>query len=677
MIRSLAALFLLIPSVALASGPATARLQPTPRTLLGRSGNMGFLQYRVDGFENLTARERVFAYHLTEAAKAGDEIAFDQMHRDSLPIRDLFQEMLPRLSHRDPETAPVRARLVDYYRKFWGNRGPYDQQSEDKLETDFSFEELRRAAHAAKARGAFRRLSPEALDARLAAVRATMFDAGHEPKLAAVAADGDVVAESAVNFYGPGVTQRDVEAHDGELPYPVVNRLTKTEDGRIEAEVYRAGDPARGIPPGRYAEPLGRVIAQLELAIPHASSRAQQKALGHLIRFFKSGDPKDFREYNRVWTHDDSSVDFILGFIETYADPLGRRPTFEGIITYREPVFTKVIAKLASLSSHLERQAPWDPRYKKGDGVPLTANGVSAIATTGDAGSKLVGGVNLPNDQALRAVNGAKNITLVNATDAVAAVRGSGALVEFSWTEEEVAQARRQPLAGRVHTALHEVGHSTGKLGDELLAAGKDSAAMLKELASTVEEGRADAFGLWAIGDPEVMKLTHEDGSPIVTQETVEASYRAFVRNVLVQTMRVKGKTRFTDPYDRERNLIVQYLIEKGAVTERVREGKFYLHVESAAAMREGVGELLGEIMRITAEGDYAAAKALWEKYADPVRLDWRDQVVERFEALNVPSRLIPINARLNPVYRDGVIVDARATYPRSLNAAILPRRRR
>ncbi len=663
---------LLIALLSLLPISARAASAPVARPLLGRAGDVGFVQLRADGFEKLSQQDRLFAYHLTQAARAGDTIAYDQMHRDAPAIRNLFQEMLPNMPRASVDERQAQAVLLDYYRQFYSNRSQYDMKTQDKLKPGFTFEELRRAAQSAREHGAFKGLSAGDLDARLEGLRAPVFDTAHEPRLTVT--EGDLVAGSAVNFYQPGLTQAEVEAHDAGAPYPVINRLSKV-DGVLQAEVYRAGDPAEGIPAGRYAKELSVVIKHLERAIPHASGPRQQGALRHLISFFKSGNPVDFREYNRIWTHDDSSVDFILGFIEMYGDPLGRRPTFEGMISFRDPEYTAVIVKLAALSSGLEARAPWDARYKKSSNVPLIASAVKTVAATGDAATKLTLGVNLPNDTALRAVNGAKNITIISAEDAALASRGSRLLDEFAWDESERELARSQPHASRIQVATHELGHSTGRLSDKL--GGREPAEFLKEYASTLEELRAELFGLWAMGDREVQALRHEDGSPIVTPETEEAEYRAFVRAVLVQNIRVPGKTRFINAYDRARNLIIQKMIEQSAVAVESRNGKTYLRVTDMLLARTVVADLLGEVMRIKAEGDYDAAKALYDRYGDSVNITWRDEVIARYAALDIPQRLVPITPRLSPIYQDGTLVDAKVSYPRSLNDATLPRRRR
>ena len=396
-----------MPSLQMPAPLATPKAKPVEtgerRYLLDRAGDVGFIQLYIDGFEKLPLEQKLLAYHLAQAAKAGKPIAFDQVHRRGLEIKDVLEQIM---AHAQSVDAAAAKKIRDYFLQFSANGGNYYSHNHDKFVPDFNFEELREAARAALRDGAFPGSDAMALDARLEDLKRAIFDAAYEPVLFTTKPNQDNVAGTAVNFYR-GVTQAEAEANDKDKPYPIVNRLVK-ENGVIREEIYRAGDPARRIPAGRYAKELGEVIGHLNNALPHSASPKQKEALERLISFFKSGDPVDFREYNRAWVHDDSPVDAILGFIETYGEPLGRRASFEGIISFKDPIFTKVIQSVADESGYFEKKAPWPDAYKKKKVVPITANAVTVLANAGDAANKLTLGVNLPNEQALRETEGSR-----------------------------------------------------------------------------------------------------------------------------------------------------------------------------------------------------------------------------------------------------------------------------
>jgi|CXWL01.1.fsa_nt_gi dipeptidyl-peptidase-3 len=635
------------------------------RYLLDRAGDVGFLQLYIDGFETLPLEQKLLAYHLAEAARAGKPIAFDQVHRRGLEIKNLLEQIMTHAQGVDVEAAK---KMRDYFLQFSANGGNYYSHNHDKFVPAFTFEELRDAARIAQRGGAFPGADAIALDAQLEDLRRTIFDPAYEPVLFTTKPNQDNVAGTAVNFYRD-VTQAEAEANDKDKPYPIVNRLVKV-NGVIREEVYRAGDPARGIPPGRYAKELGEVVGHLNDALPHAATAKQKEAFQRLISFFKSGDPVDFREYNRAWVHDNSSVDAILGFIETYGEPMGRRASFEGIISFKDPKFTKVIQLVADESGYFEKAAPWPDAYKKKTVVPITANAVTVFVNAGDAANKLTLGVNLPNEQALRETEGSKNIMIGNALESVSAYQGAKEMEEFSWDKREVELYRKWgDAAYRLHVSLHETaGHASGRMSERLK--GHEPAEFLKEYAGALEEARAELFGLWAIADPKL-----KEKGLVASPEIIEESYRSFItKGGLVQLKGYAKADRLTQAHARARNLITMYLLNKtGAVEVKERDSKVFLHVTDIGKMRGGVSELLGELMRVKAEGDYDAAKKLFETYGDPINIAWRDQVVARHKALGLPTRLVPVNANLEPV-RDasGAITDVAVRYPATIEEALL-----
>ncbi len=645
-------------------GKQTTPAPNTRRYLLDRVGDLGFLQLYADGFEQLPLDQKILAYHLSQAAWSGKDIVFDQTHRHAVEIKELLEQVL---THSQGLDSSLRAKIHEYFLRFFANHGQYSHQTNEKFVPSFSVEDLRSAMRVAQNNGAFSGNTPEKLDAKLKTLQASIFDPSFEPFLANTSSKGDLLAGSAVNFYS-GVTQAQAEAQDKGKPYPVVDRLVQ-EGGAIREEIYRAGDPARGIPPGKYAEELGQVIGHLEQALPYAFSPRQKEALQHLIAFFQSGDPADFREYNRAWMHDNSPVDAILGFIETYLDPLGRRGAFEGIISFRDQEFTKVVEIVAGQSAYFEETAPWDAKYKKDKVVPIIANAVKVLHEVGDATAGLLLGVNLPNDESLRETEGSKNIIISNAQASWDGYVGSKLIEEFGWDQHQLELDKKwSGEAENLMVALHEVvGHASGKVSDKLAG---QPAVYIKEYFSALEEARAELFALWAIADPKLQSL-----GVVKSPEIIEQAYRDYAtKGGLTQLKKAPAGDKLTQAHARARNIIVTYLLKKTrAVEERRRDGKIYLYVTDLEKMHEGVGELLGKLMTIKAEGDYAGAKELFDTYGDPINQEWRADVVSRYQKLQLPASYTPISPQLTPV-RDssGKIVDVQVLYPESAETALL-----
>jgi dipeptidyl-peptidase-3 len=627
--------------------------------LLERVGEAAIAQIYADGFESLTASERRLAWHLSEAALWGRDIYYDQRYRYGLEMREFLEQVL---LHADGIPAPVLAEVTRYTKLFWLNSGPFNNLTARKFVLALSAEQLHASALQAARNGArLPAAAGESLDDLLARLGPAFLDPAFDPVVTNKnpGAGEDLLAASANNLY-EGVTLADLAAF--EERYPLNSRLVK-RDGRLVEEVY-------GIR-GRYGAYLSRIVAHLEAARPIASP-AMRAALDALIAWYRTGDDEARRAYDTAWVADQhSTVDTINGFIEVYMDPRGHKGAWEGLVYYVNRQKTEAVQRIADHAQWFEDHMPWDPAYRRRDVQGVTARAIDVVVETGDSGPLTPIGINLPNDQAIREVFGSKSVSLSNVLDAYDRSLPAGYRTEFSWTPEEAARAERwSTLTNELSTNLHEViGHGSGLVEPQL---GGAPQAFLREHYSALEETRADLIALYFIADAKMIELdlVPADGF----DEVVLAEYEAYARNALVQLRRVREGTTLEEDHMRNRQAIVMWLIANtGAVERRVRDGKFYFVVVDVAAFRAGVGRLLHEVQRIKAQGDYEAARALFERYGIVFDPAIRDDVVRRVDALGLPSYTGFVMPALEPV-RDasGTLVDVAIRHPRDFAAQML-----
>ncbi len=615
--------------------------------LLEQVGKTAVVRLYAEGFEELDVKEKILAYYLYRAAIAGRAIAYDQNHRDALEIRSLLEEIITHSEGIDPT---VLKGITDYTMLFWANTCQYNVRTMTKFVPEVSYEDLLNAATIALRNGADIRLKEgETLEDKLARLRRSIFDPNYEPLVTNKNPQPgeDIITGSANNFY-EGVTEAELRAFKEK--YPLNSKVAKIDNRMVEL-VYRTGTD--GIKPGLYAEQLRQVISHLEKAIPYAGPQ-QQESLRHLIRYFKTGDPEDFRQYNIAWVVDDPVVDTINGFIEVYKDARGVKGEYEALVSFVDQKTTKMMKDIAAEAQYFEDRQPWDDKYKKkGFRIPV-ANAISVLIAVGGAGPICPAGINLPNAQDIRETYGSKNFLLTNVLAAGRKAVAGKVLDEFALTEEEKELSRQYgAIASDVHIALHEViGHASGKVSEQLTA---DPSEYLKEYFSTMEEARADAVALYHIGDPKLVEI-----GVLPSPKCAEAAYHSFARGDLLMLRRIKTGDQLEEDHMRGEHLIVNYLKDKvGAIEVLTRNGKVYLVVKDMNRMREGVGELVAELMRIKAEGDYEAIKELVNTYGIKINTEWRDQVIQRAEAINYPSYTAYVMPKLTPVLDEsGVIID-------------------
>lgn len=628
---------------------------------LEQVGKTQIVQLYADGFEELSLNEKLLAYYLSQAALAGRDINFDQSHIYDLEIRELMEEVLLHSEGLPPE---LLKKITDYTKLIWASNSHYNASTGVKIVPQFSSDELMKAATNARKKGAHLEVKNEKeLAEKLKRLEKHIFDAQFEPLLTnkAPGEGEDILTGSANNLYH-NVTLAEVEKLNEQ--YPLNSRVAKI-DGKIIEQVYRVGTDK--IPAGLYTKELKDIITNLEKAIPYAGKH-QQETLKHLIRYFGTGDPKDFRKYNISWVTDDPPIDTINGFIEVYLDARGAKGEYEGLVYFIDKKTTKMMRDLATVAQYFEDRMPWDDKYKKkGIQVPV-ANSISVLIGIGGTGPMPPIGINLPNPQDIREEYGSKSVLLTNVIKAAREATGARMAEEFGLTPEEIKLSKEYGgLASDVLVAIHEVqGHGSGKVSPELTA---EPSVYLKEYYSTLEEARADLVALYHIWDEKLVEL-----GVIPSLKVAEAAYHGYARNNLVQLRRIRKGDKVEQDHMRARHMIVTYLRKVTKAIETVeKNGKLYMKVVDMKKMREGIAELLAEVMRIKAEGDYQAAKKLIDTYGIKFNTEWRDQVLKRCEEINYPDYSAYVMPRLSLVKDDaGKIVDVVIHYDEDFQTQML-----
>ncbi|HTM24887.1 MAG TPA: hypothetical protein VL225_06820 [Vicinamibacterales bacterium] len=632
--------------VVLATPTAAQRAKtprPTASPLVERAGDVGFIQIQAPSFAQLDARQKALAYWLTQASIAIDPIVYDQLSASGLREKRLIEGIV---SHQAGIAPGSFRKIREYALLFWANRGNHNETTAQKFLPSFTGEELQDAALKAQAAGAFASTygdlpplsTPDEVRKETAALKAAIFDASFEPMTTAKTppAGTDILQASANNFY-QGVSLADLKNFTER--FPLNSRMVKDSRG-LHEEVYRAGTPDGRIAPGRYAVFLKKAIDCLEKARALADP-PQATVLADLIRFYQTGDPKDWLQFGGDWVRNDTTVDFANGFIEVYRDARGAKGTSQSFVTITDKPVTTVMTKLAQNAAYFEEKAPWDAKYKKRDFQAPVIKAVEVLIETGDFHVTTIGD-NLPNENEIHEKYGTKNFLFLGSSHALSAA--SGPLTdEFTASPEEIQRGRKYgEEAEDLLTALHEViGHGSGKLSDRVRGGAEP---YLKEYFSTLEEARADLMGLWNVWDPKLREL----GLIKDQEEVAKTMYDNAARAPLTQLRRIPKGDTIEEDHQRDRQLIAHYIKDKtGAIAYFDKGGKTYVRVTDYQKMRQGVGMLLAELMRIKAEGDYAAIKVLVDKYGSRFDPKLRDQVVARYKTLNLPTYWAGINAKL------------------------------
>jgi dipeptidyl-peptidase-3 len=626
--------------------------------LVDRVASTGFVQLEAESFKQLTPRQQALAYWLSQASIAMDPIIYDQNSPFGLRQKRLLEEIV---RHGGPR------KIVDFTKLFWSDRGNHNDTTAQKVLPEFTFDELKTAAHAALAAGGFKGTPYGApairnqvdLDKELEELRPSLFDPNFQPMITAKSPRGglDMLQASANNFYA-GVSMADLKNyHDA---HPLNSRLVK-RNGALVEEIYRAGTPDGKIPPGRYAEFLRKANDCLQRALPYAEP-GQDRVISALIKYYQTGDPADWVQFGIAWVQNNPPVDFANGFIEVYRDARAAKGTSQSFVSITDQKLNALMTKLAANAQYFEDHAPWAQQYKKQGVKPPLAKAVETVIETGDFHVNTIGD-NLPNENEIREKYGSKSYLFTGSSRTLNAATGWGPVEEFAASPEEVAIAKKYgEEASDLMTGLHEViGHGSGKLNPKLQGGAETH---LKEYFSTLEEARADLMALWNIFDPKLREL-----GLVSSPEVGKAMYYSAVRAAITQLQRIPKGDTIEEDHQRDRQLIVNYVMDKTGAIEKVqRNGKTYLLLKDFDRMHKGVGMLLAELMRIKAEGDYGAIKALVDKYGTHFDPALRDQVVARYEKLNVPTYWCGVNADLTAkLDTAGKVTSVSISYPRDL----------
>ena len=625
-----------------------------------RFADIQLLRYRLNGFGQLSLLQKKLVYYLSKATLYGRDITFDQFGKYNLRIRKMLEAVYTDAAIRH-DSDGFRA-LEVYLKRVWFSNGIYHHYGSEKFQPGFTADYLR---------GVLQQIEPvrlplragETLDDMCAELFPVIFDVTVLPKRVNKADGEDLIQTSACNFY-EGVTQEEAEtfyaqkkAQDADNPSPASYGLNSTlvkENGVIREEVWKTD--------GRYGNAIRSIVYWLEKALTVAENDRQRKVIALLIKYYQTGDLQVFNEYCIEWVSEhEGRVDFVNGFIEVYGDPLGMKGSWEGIVEYKDMEATKRTQAISQNAQWFEDHSPVDPRFRKPHVKGVTANAICAAMLGGDEYPSTAIGINLPNADWIRAEYGSKSITISNITEAYnKAAHGNGFKEEFVVDQETLEMIEKYgDKCDDLHTDLHEcLGHGSGQL-----LPGTDPDA-LKAYGNTIEEARADLFGLYYIADHKLVEL-----GLLPDDEAYKAQYYSYIMNgLLTQLIRIEPGRQIEEAHMRNRSLIAHWCYEQGDVIQlEQRDGKTYVRITDYQALRTLFARLLAEIQRIKSEGDSEAARQLVERYAVKVDAALHEEILERYKKLNLAPYKGFINPVMKPVMDDaGNICDIQLDYTES-----------
>ena len=617
--------------------------------LIDEFADIKIMKYRIPGWDGLTLQQKEYVYHLGEAAKYGRDIIWMQNCKENLHVRKVIEAIIE--DYDGDRNCEDFEKFMVYAKRVFFSNGIHHHYAEDKFFPECSEEYFRTL------------MTSVGLEASCDDILPVIYDPDIYPQRKSIDKSKDIVAASAVNFY-ENVTRREAEAFyagmiDRNDPEPVSyglnSKLVKGGDGVIREEVYRIG--------GLYGPALEKIVAELEKAKAVAENETQKHCIDLLVEYYSTGDLELWDEYNIAWVNDTlGTVDFVNGFVEDYNDPLGRKATWEALVNIKDHEASERTEIISANAQWFEDNSPVDSRFRKPVVKGVSAKVINATTLAGDCYPSTPIGINLPNADWIRREYGSKSVTIANIThayDLAAQESPNSTLNEFAWSEEEIARSKKySSLTDEIHTDLHEcLGHGSGQL-----LPGTSQGA-LGDYSSTLEEARADLFGLYYIADPKLVEL-----GILPDMEAYKAQYDSYIRNgILVQFTRVELGRPNTEAHMQNRKLIAEWCYEKGlkdnVIEKKVRDGKTYFVVNDYEALRGLFGELLAEVQRIKSEGDYEAGKALVEKYAVNIDPELHKEVKERYEALALKPYGGFVNPEIVPVEKNGRIVDYKIEY--------------
>ena len=619
------------------------------RYLMDEFADLKIMRYQVPGWDGLTLQQKEYVYHLAEASKYGRDIIWMQNCRYNLPVRKAVENILE--NYRGDRTSEDFKAFETYAKRLFFSNGIHHHYAEDKFFPECPQEYFASLMTA---------VGDEALCQELLPV---IYDPAIFPQRKSTDKSGDIVAESAVNFY-EGVTKAEVEKFYAAMvdpkdktpiSYGLNSKVVKGRDGVVREEVYKVG--------GLYGPALEKICEELEKAAAVAENQTQKEYIADLVAYYRSGDLRLWDTYNIKWVNDTlGTVDFVNGFVEDYSDPLGRKATWEGLVNFKDVEASRRAELISDNAQWFEDNSPVDGRFKKPQVKGVTAKVINVATLAGDCYPAAPIGINLPNADWIRREHGSKSVTIANLTAAygkAAQESPKNMLGEFAWSEEEIAAEKKYgDLTNDLHTDLHEcLGHGSG----QLLPTTSPNA--LGEYSSTLEEARADLFGLYYLADPKLVEL-----GILPDMEAYKAQYSSYIRNGLfTQFTRIELGKKNTEAHMQNRKLIADWCYEKGAadnvIEKKVRDGKTYFVVNDYEKLRDLFAQLLAEVQRIKSEGDFEAGKALVEKYAVNIDPELHKEVKERYAALGLKPYGGFLNPTIVPVEKNGEVVDYQVEY--------------
>lgn len=616
-----------------------------------RFADIQVLRYQVNGFDKLTLNQKKLVYYLTQAGLAGRDIVYDQNYKYNLEIRQVIDNIV---RNYKGEKGDDWEKFMVYAKQMWFANGIHHHYSMDKFTPQFSkeyFQTLLKDSNSS--------LSNEAIEA--------IFNPAIDAKRVNLDPSKGLIPGSANNFYGDGLTDAMVDDYYREIidpknerpiSYGLNSKMVLDENGKIKEIPWKVG--------GMYGPALEKVVYWLEKAIEVAENEPQKKALELLVKFYKSGDLKDWDDYSIAWTEaTEGDIDYINGFIEVYGDAKGYRANFESVVQMNDFEASKRMKVVSDNAQWFEDNSPIMAAHKKKNVTGVSYKVVDVVGESGDASPATPIGINLPNADWIRAEHGSKSVSLGNIIDAYQAASGGAVIDEFGYDNTEKERDKKYAeLSDNLHTALHEViGHASGQLNQGVATPN----VTLKSYASTLEEARADLVGLYFLMDQKLIDL-----GLMETLDVGKAAYDDYIRNgMMLQLRRIEPGNDIEESHMRNRQLIAAWAYEKGkdkkVIEKIVKDGKTYFKVNDYEALRTLFGELLKEIQRIKSEGDYEAGKNLVENYGVKVDQALHKEVLERFKPLNIAPYSGFINPVLTPVTdKDGNITDIKIEYPSS-----------
>lgn len=625
------------------------------------------LRYNVKDFDQIPLQTKTLLYYLYEAALSGRDIIYDQNYKYNLAIRKTLEAIVA--NHKTGGDEEQYQKLLVYAKRVWFSNGIHHHYNMDKIMPECTKEFFLEEGNELDA-ALLPLSSGETKTNFLNNIATQIFDPKIASKKVSLDSKTDLVKSSAVNFY-EGVTQKEADAFytaqvDKANPtkpmYGLNSKLVK-ENGKIVEKIWKVG--------GMYSASIEKIVYWLEKAATVAENDAQRTALEKLVKFYRSGNLVDFDEYNIAWVQDTASaVDVVNGFIEVYQDPLGKKGSFESVVSVKDFEASKRIATIGKNAQWFEDNSPLLPQHKKKNVKGISAKVINAVVESGDSSPSTPIGINLPNNEWIRETKGSKSVNLGNIVEAYDQAAGSNVVNEFYYNDEIKARVKEYAsLADKLHTDMHEViGHASGVIEEGI----GQPAETLKNYASALEEGRADLVALYYLLDPKLVEL-----GVMPNLECGKAAYDEYItKGLIVQLSRIKPGKEIEEAHMRNRKMVAAWVVEKGAkenvVEKKFENGKTYYVVNDYNKLRVLFGELLKEIQRVKSQGDYKAGHDLIENYGVKVDPTLHKEILERYSHLNIAPYAGFIQPKLVPVMEGDKIIDVKIEYPKDFTTQML-----